>query len=150
MRHELGVLALVSSSRLLQGAPMIYSVPTVDDNSGSQSEEHTVERTYRLHRAWGEDRERMYHHQGPLQLEPCTMYEHMLASPCFVNEGSTSVHVPDVRGYQIGCNDFRQFTCTSNQLNQDKVGRNQRCVACARKSSSSGCLVRTVWDLSCG
>ena len=150
-RRRLSRLLFAALCTLVHPAPTIYSVPTVDENSGTQSEEHTVERSYKLHRAWdvGAGRERMYRHGGPLQLEPCNIDEAMLTTSCFVNEGSTSVHVPRVKGYQFGCADFHQFACGSGLLNMDKVGYNQRCVACARRWGGS-CSVRTVWDLSCG
>lgn len=93
----------------------------------------------------------------------CTERRHELAAPCFINEGSTSVHVPDVKGYQFGCSNVRHFTCDAGtfvdgekdgekQFKQSTTlvpGRNQRCVACVRKHWSA-CEVKTIWDQSCG
>ena len=81
-----------------------------------------------------------------------------LVAPCFVNEGTTSVHVPSVRGYQFGCRNVRSFTCDAGKFDKDKAfqasktlqpGRNQRCVACIRNVGSY-CEVKTMWDQSCG
>ena len=72
----------------------------------------------------------------------------MLAAPCFVNEGSTTVLVPDVKGYRFGCPDVSEFSCGA-QLASMQPGRNQRCVACVRRSSA-GCAVSPRWDQSCG
>ena len=70
----------------------------------------------------------------------------MLAAPCFVNEGSTTVYVPHVRGYAVGCPELSAFSCAASLADG---GRNQRCVACVTKRRGR-CHFRTMFDASCG
>tara|TARA_B110001452_G_C15184890_1_gene411546 strand:+ start:237 stop:677 length:441 start_codon:yes stop_codon:yes gene_type:complete len=110
---------------------------TATDGTEDDPPENVVERGYTLYRARSE---------GRTKLDACHENEHMLAAPCFINEGDTEVEVSNIKGYTFGCPNVHKFSCKMQLAN---AGRNQRCVACARRWWGS-CSLRTLYDQSCG
>ena len=111
------------------------------DETDTEPPEQTVDRGYVLYRAYTRGR-------NPY-TDACHEWEQMLAAPCFVNEGTTTVNVPNVKGYTFGCGGIQSFKCPSALVGGDNAGRNQRCVACVRRWGGR-CTIRTVFDQSCG